>query len=60
MIIGDYFTKWVEAVPLKNQEATTVAKKLVNKFISIFGVPMEIHLDHGRNFEEKVFHFKNH
>jgi hypothetical protein len=44
LVVGDYFTKWVDAIPLKNITAKYVAKKLVNKFIFIFGVPLELHI----------------
>lgn len=41
MVAGDYFTKWIDAIPIKNQKAHTIVQKL----ITIFGVPMEIHSD---------------
>ena len=47
MVVSCYFTKWVEAIPIKNQEATTIAEELVNKFISVHGVPLQIHTDMG-------------
>ena len=47
LVIADYFTKWVEAYPMANQEAQTVANLLVHKFISRFGVPLLIHSDQG-------------
>ena len=55
LITADYFTKWVEAYPIPNQEAITVAEALVNGFVSRFGVPLIIHSDQGRNFESLVF-----
>ena len=55
LIAADYFTKWVEAYPLPNQEATTVAEVLVNEFVCRFGTPQIIHSDQGRNFESAVF-----
>ena len=55
LIVADYFTKWPEAYPLPNQEATTVAKVLVNEMICQFGVPLEMHSDQGRNFESALF-----
>ena len=55
LIAADYFTKWVEAYPLPNQEATTVAEALVKNFVCRFGVPLIIHSDQGRNFESLVF-----
>ena len=32
-----------------------MASKLVDRLISILGVPMQIHSDQGSNFESKVF-----
>lgn len=55
LIIADYFTKWVEAFPLPNQEAKTVADKLVNEVVCRFGIPLMIHSDQGRNFESALF-----
>ena len=51
VVVCDYFTKWVEAYPVPNHTALTVADKLVTEFISSFGVPLEIHTDQGREFE---------
>ena len=55
LVICDYFTKWVEAIPIPNQEASTVAESVVTKFICVFGVPLQIHTDQGTNFESKLF-----
>ena len=55
LVIGDYFTKWTEAIPIPNQEAKTVADALVTQVITRFGVPESIHSDQGRNFESKLF-----
>ena len=55
MVIGDYFTKWSEAIPLENLEARIVAKALIDNFISKFGVSLFIHRDHGSSFESKRF-----
>ena len=55
LVVGDYFTKWTEAFPLPNQEAKTVAEKLVNEVISRFGARERIHTDQGRNFEAQLF-----
>ena len=40
---------------MRNQEASTVAEKIVEKFVTIFGVPRQIHSDQGSNFESQVF-----
>ena len=55
LVVQDYFTKWVEAYSIPNQEAVTVAEVLVQEFVSRLGVPMAIHSDQGRNFESAVF-----
>ena len=55
LVVSDYFTKWVEAYPMRDMEAKTVAEVLVENFISRMGVPMIIHSDQGRNFESKLF-----
>ena len=55
IVVCDYFTKWVEAYPVPNHTALTVADKLVNELISRFGVPLEIHTDQGREFESILF-----
>ena len=52
---ADYFTKWVEAYSLPNQEAVTVAGFLVKEFLYHFGTPQIIHSDQGRNFESAIF-----
>ena len=54
LVVGDYFTKWVEAYPMPNMEAKTVAELFVNHFIARFGVPDVLHTDQGRNFESTL------
>lgn len=55
LVAMDYFTKWVEAYALPNQEAVTIAEVLVKELISRFGIPLELHCDQGRNFESQLF-----
>ena len=55
MIISHSFSKWPKAYAITNQEATTVARVLVDNWICTFGVPMEMHSNQGRNFESKLF-----
>jgi len=38
LVIGDYFSKWTDAYPIRKLGARTVARVLVDRFISIFGV----------------------
>ena len=54
LVVGDYFTKWTEAYPMPDSEATTVARLLVNEFICRFGVPEQLLTDQGRNFESTL------
>lgn len=55
LVLGDYFTKWVEAFPLPNMEANTIANTFVSHFVSRFGAPDVLHTDQGRNFESALF-----
>ena len=50
MVVGDYFTKWVEDYTIPNQEVTTVAKQLVHNSCCRYGAPLEIQPDQGRKF----------
>ncbi|GFW77832.1 hypothetical protein TNCV_3404071 [Trichonephila clavipes] len=54
LVIMDYFTKWPEAYPSPDQEASTVTYVLVQHWISQFGVPLQLHSDQGRNFDSAV------
>ena len=54
LVIGDYFTKWIEAVAIPNMEAVTVAEAFVFQFVSRVGVPDFLHTDQGRNFESAL------
>ncbi|KRY17737.1 Retrovirus-related Pol polyprotein from transposon 17.6 [Trichinella patagoniensis] len=42
MVVTDYFTRWVEAYAVPNQQAETVARKLVQQFVCRFGTPMKL------------------
>lgn len=55
LVISDYFTRWVEAFPMPDQETGTVAKILIEEFICRYGLPKELHSDQGRQFESKIF-----
>ena len=55
LLVSCYFTKWLEAIPLAKTDARTIATKLIERFISVLGVPMQIHSDQGSMFESTVF-----
>ena len=51
LVATDYFTRWVEAYPIPNQEAVTVATKLTQELFFRFSLPEQLHSDQGRQFE---------
>ena len=55
LIAVNYFTKWVEAFPLKNVRSKIIAETFLNQIISRHGVSLEVYIDQGRNFESKIF-----
>ncbi len=55
LVVSDYFTKFVEAYAMPNQEAKTCAKFLVEEFFCRYGMPSVLHSDQGRNFESQLF-----
>ena len=54
LVVGDYFIRWMEAYPIKNQEAATVAQKLVDHVFCRLGIPEQLHSDQGKQFESKL------
>ena len=50
LVATDYFTCWVEAYPISNQEAVTVANKLTKELFFRFSMPEQLHSDQGRQF----------
>lgn len=54
LVMTDVYTKFVQAVPCRDQCAETVAKALRDHWFSRFGIPNRLHSDQGRNFEGDV------
>ena len=54
LVAADCFTKWVEAYGIPNQEAVTVAVKLVDEMFCRFSPPEQVHSDQGLQFESQL------
>lgn len=54
LTMQDDLTKYSQAFPIKNHEATTIAEELVNNFICKFGIPNQILTDQGKDFTSTV------
>ena len=50
IVFMDYLTKWVEAFPTADQQATTVAELMIEHIVCRHGVPEELLSDRGTNF----------
>ena len=55
LTVIDHFSKWVELIPMRNQEAATVAKLLMDRVICVHGCPLQILTEQGANFESSLF-----
>jgi len=51
----DHFTKYAFAFPVRNHEARTFAKYLVERVFLIHGVPLQLLSDRGAEFEGHIF-----
>ena len=53
--IIDRFTRWPEAIPLPNAQASTCATALLHHWIARFGVPVDITSDRGSQFTSSLW-----
>ena len=54
LVVVDQFSKWVEAIPLPNQEAVTTAQALVGQVFCRLGYPKQLVTDQGPNFDGEL------
>jgi len=50
----DSFSKWAEAYPLRNKEAASIARVLVEHVFTRFGAPLSILSDQGKEVDGRV------
>ena len=53
LVAMDYFTKWTEAVPLKNMTHKEVIEFISEHIIHRFGIPQTLTTDQGTSFVSK-------
>jgi hypothetical protein len=54
IVVIDYFTKWVEAMPTVKSDGKTVSFFVFNQIIARFRIPSEIVTDHGSHFQNEM------
>jgi hypothetical protein len=54
IVVVDYFTKWVKAMPTFKDDGETANLFLFNQIIARFDVPRGIVTDHGNHFHKKM------
>ena len=54
LVVVDSYSKWMEAHPLRTQEATEVAAVLYREVISRYGAPRTLVSDRGQTFMSKL------
>ena len=54
LVASDYFTRWSEAYGIPNQEASTIANKLVDELFLRFSPPDQLHSDQGAQFQSSL------
>ena len=54
LVMTDAFSKYSQAFVTNNLKALTVAKILVERWFSVFGIPARIHSDQGKSFNNEI------
>ena len=54
LVMVDCFSRWTEACPLPYKTAQSIADAFFSQIVCRFGMPMVIHSDQGREFENRI------
>ena len=54
LVLTDVFSKYSQAFMTSNQKPLSVAKLLVGKWFSVFGIPSQTHSDQGKSFDNEI------
>ena len=54
LVLTDAFSKYSQPFVTSNQKSLTVAKLLVERWFSVFGIPSHFHSNQGRSFDNEI------
>ena len=54
LVITEYFSRYAQAIPTRNETAKTTARLLFDHYIAHYGFPARIHSDQDANFESNL------
>ena len=54
LVMVDCFSRWTETCPLPDKTAQSVADAFFSQIVCRFGMPIVIHSDQGRGFENRI------
>jgi len=54
LVLTEHFTRWADALAILNASAPTVAGVLDQRVFCYFGLPEQLHLDQGSQFQSQL------
>jgi len=54
LVLTDHFTRWADTIAIPDASAPTVARVLDQHAFCYFGLPEQIHLDQGTQFQSQL------
>lgn len=60
VVAVEYFNKWIEAKPIKNITSASIQKFFWQNIVCCFGVPRELTVDNGKQFDSTGFRALSH